>query len=185
MIRPSLFAGAVLGALVLSSPASAGYTLGGAAKVSFTASGGMLIPDIPGETTALTLTDDGTRLTFTVPMSTVKTGIDLRDEHMLTRYVEVAKYPDATLTLPLSTLVLPQKDGETKKGKVDATFTVHGTAAPVKVAYTLKKRGDAYSGEADFTFDVRKHGIAVPEYQMVSVEPEMQAKVVAELRHAP
>jgi hypothetical protein len=185
MIRPSLLAAGLLGTLALASPAHAGFTLGGTPKVSFMASGGMLVPDIPGETSALTVTDDGTTLTFTVPMSTVKTGIDLRDEHMLQRYVEVAKYPDATLRVPIASLVLPGKDGETRKGKADATFTVHGAAAPVKVAYTVRKRGDAYAGEAEFTFDVRKHGIAVPEYQMVSVEPEMRAKVTAELRHAP
>src|SRR5678815_2540115 len=54
-----------------------------------------------GRTNQLRIEDDGTTLRVIVPLAGLQTGIALRDRHMREKYLEVEKYPDAVLELPL------------------------------------------------------------------------------------
>lgn len=186
MTARSFFIGAaLLGALSLPLAAYAGISVTGKPKVSFFAEGSPGFLDIEGTTNTLTATDDGTTLTFTVPMDSVKTGIDTRDEHMNKTYVETGKYPNATLAAKKADIQWPAASGEKKTGTVSATFTVHGQAKTVTVSYTLTKSSSGYKVSGKFDFDASAHGIAIPSYLGVTVDPKMKAEVTAELADAP
>lgn len=169
-------AAALFLATTASPVALAAFQVDGKPKVSFFAEGSPGALDIEGKTTELKLEDDGTTLTFTVPLDSVTTGIGLRDTHMKDKYLETGTYPNATLTLKRSELQLPA-DGETTTGTVGATFDVHGVQKPVTVAYELKLKKGTYSVDATFEYDASAHGIAIPSYLGVTVAPKQSAQV--------
>ena len=166
-------------AALLATPTLAGTTIKGSPSVKFEATGSVL--DIEGTGSTVTMTDDGTTLTFTVPMATVTTDNDLRDDHMRNKYAEAAKFPNLTIAFPRANLKLPAKAGEKLSTSVSGTFTAHGVSQPAMIAYTAKRGDTATKIEAKFGFDVSKHGIEIPNYLGVTVEPAMKATVVLEL----
>ena len=89
----------LLSALSLTSVAWAGtLKVEGKPKVTFFAVGSPSFLNIEGTTTTLNLADDGSTLKFSVPMKTVDSGVELRDEHMRDKYVHVETTPDAIIS---------------------------------------------------------------------------------------
>ena len=167
--------------LLTPSSADAAMRVDGKPKVSFFGTGSPGFLDIEGVTNALTATDDGSKLVFSVPMTTVTTGIGMRDSHMNDRYVEVAQFPNAILTLAKADVTWPGTLGEEKKGTVSATFNIHGQDQPVNVAYAVKKSKTGFQVKANFNFDTVAAGIAIPSYLGVTVDSKMRAEVTADL----
>lgn len=183
-IARTTFAGLVA-AVLSTAPALAAPAVTGTPKVTFVATGGMLIPDIEGTTSGLTVANDGTALLFTVGLGGLTSGIDLRDQHMREKYLDSPKFPVATLKIERSALTFPATSGEKKKGKAAGTFTVHGVSQPVNVGYALVKTNAGYKVDATFNLDLLKHGIPIPEYQMISIEPGVVASAIFEFSDAP
>lgn len=186
-ISPSVFfAGLALAlGVAAASPAWAGMTLTGTPKVTFNATGSPGFLDIEGVSSTVKVTDDGTTLSFAVPMSTVSTGIELRDNHMNEHYVEVAKYPDVTIKLPKASVQWPANAGDSTSGKVSATFNAHGVDVPTDVTYTVKKGKSSTKVTAKFAFNTNSHGISIPSYLGITVDPAMTAEATIELVDSP
>ena len=180
----SLFAAAAIFALS-TAPAWAGMSVSGKPKVVFNAAGSPGALDIEGVTNTMTLTDDGTNLTFTVPMATVKTGIGLRDDHMNNEYVQIAQFPNATLSFAKTAVKWPANPGESSKGTVTGSFGIHGVQQPVTVSYDIKKDAAGYTVKAGFDLDAGKHGIQIPSYLGITVDPKMKASATVSLVDAP
>lgn len=174
-------------AVLIAVPATsfAGYRLGPKPKVSFFATGSPGFLSIEGKTTDITLVDDGEQLAFTVPIASVDTGIALRDQHMRDKYVQADQFPDLVLVLPRSAVAFPAEKGRMSEGTVEATFTTHGVALPVTVTYTAKRKTESWTVSASFPFDVSKHGIEIPSYMGVTIDPAMQAEVVLDVVEQP
>ncbi len=163
--------------LLLPLPALAAFTVAGKPKVEFFAVGNPGALDISAKAEVLNVADDGTTLTFRVPCTAVKTGIDLRDEHMCKNHVQSDTFPDVTLAFPRAAVTWPQ-DASEAKGKVAAQFTLHGVSQPVEVTYAIKKSKIGYRvTSATFAFDATAHGIPKVIYAGVGVEPKMNAKI--------
>lgn len=64
----------------------------------------------------------------------LETGISLRDRHMREKYLEVACYPEAVLTVPRASLKFPA-DGQRSSADVDGTMTSRGRTAPARFHY--------------------------------------------------
>jgi polyisoprenoid-binding protein YceI len=120
-------------------------------------------------------------MSFVVPMKSVTTGIDMRDEHMNEKYVEVAKFPNATLSVAKADVTWPATLAESKSGTAKATFNIHGVDQPVTVEYTLQRTKTGYRATAKFAFDAAASGIEIPAYMGVTVDPKMHAEVKADL----
>lgn len=183
LLRSFLAAAAIFA--LSTAPAWAGMAISGKPKVVFNAEGSPGALDIEGVTNTMTVADDGTTLTFTVPMSTVKSGIALRDDHMNNEYVQVAQFPNATLSFPKASVTWPANPGESSKGTVQASFGVHGVQQPVTVNYDIKKDAAGYTVKAGFDLDASKHGIAIPSYLGITVDPKMKASATVSLVGAP
>lgn len=183
--RNLLVATALVGGLALPTLAAAGLKTTGKPAVSFFAEGSPGFLDIEGTTSSLTTADDGTTLTFTVPMSTVKTGIDLRDDHMNNEYVQIAQYPNAVMTIKKADVKWPDATTAKTSGTVAGTFTFHGQGQPVNIAYNASKTSAGMKVSASFKFDCSKSGVTIPAYMGVTVDPKMEAKVTLELADAP
>ena len=179
-IRGTLLAASLLSALALPLVAEAAMQAGSKVKVAFFASGSPGFLDIEGDSNTLTVADDGTKLSFTVPMKSVHTGIDMRDDHMNNEYVDVAHFPNAVLTFAKADVKWPDV-GATSKGSVKATFNIHGQDQAVSVDYTIKHAGTTYSVSAKFNYDASAYGIQIPSYMGITVDPKQRAEVNLDL----
>ncbi len=156
-----------------------------APKITFHANGEPGALDIDAVTNECTAADDGTTLTFTVPLGKLDTGIELRDEHMKDKFLLVGTYPNATLSFAKSNIAWPTELGKSAKGKLEAQFTAHGVTKPVSVTYDVSKTKQGYKATASFGYDISQHGIDVPSYLGVTVDAKQEAKAVIYLIDAP
>jgi polyisoprenoid-binding protein YceI len=141
------------------------------ARVGFQAAGpaGM---KIEGTTADLKVAGDETSVVLTVPLSNLSTGISLRDEHMKGKYLETAKYPNATLRIARGDLRFPASGG---KAETDApgVLELHGKSNPVTVHYDASADGAVFTVHGRFHIRMTDFDIAVPTYLGVTVKPEV------------
>jgi hypothetical protein len=112
-----------------------------------------------------------------VDLSTLDSGIGLRNTHMRDNYLEVGKgegfrhavLKDIVLTGDPATL-----SGETA---FTATLLVHGVERPVRGDARLTRTGDGVRVEASFPVVLPDHEIPKPRYLGVGVRDQVQVKV--------
>jgi polyisoprenoid-binding protein YceI len=141
-------------------------------NVSFAATGpaGM---KIEGSTPDLQVSDDAGNVVIVVPLANLSTGIGLRDHHMKEKYLEVPKYPSATLTIARSALTFPG-GGQQAAADVAGTLQLHGQTRPLTVHYEAKGDGASFSAHGGFHINMNDFGIAVPSYLGVTVKPDVE-----------
>ncbi len=146
-----------------------------AAKAHFHASGpaGM---SIDGSTTDVSVADDGTSVKVVVALGSLTTGIALRDDHTRNKYIEVSKYPNATLTVARSALKFPA-DGGSTSGDAQGTMNIHGKDKAVTFHYTAAKKGTAITIVGNAPLDITDFGINVPSYLGVTVKKDITVDV--------
>lgn len=118
--------------------------------------------------------------TFDVALAPLKTGIDLRDEHMHGKYLESAKFPTARLVLD------PVAIGPAKGGAYEFTgkFTLKGVEKPVSGKLVLKLEGNQAKGQASFELALGDYPVGVPSHLGITVAEsvKIEADVTAERR---
>lgn len=147
-------------------------------KVDFHADGKML--KVHGEngkaTGSLTIKDGTVTGQTTVDLRAMKTGIELRDDHMKNRYLEVSKFPNAILEIV--EIKLPQA---LPNGEFTAAFkgnlTVHGVAQAVNGQAKLNRQDAQLKGEVEFTTTISGHKIDLPKYSGIVIKDEVKVKV--------
>jgi len=128
---------------------------------------------IEGKGTEVSLEEDGSALTFKVPLAPLETGIGLRDLQMK-EILEADAYPAAILRVPRSALTFP-KDQAPAEGTAQAELTLHGQSRPVQVHYRAERgSGGVTKVRGSFHLDVRDFDIKTPSYLGVSVAPQVE-----------
>lgn len=171
--------------LMFPALAEAGMKIEGKPKVTFFASGSPGFMSIEGVSSAMTLSDDGTKLSFTVPMQTVSSGIALRDQHMNEHYVQIDKFPNVVIEFARADVPWPAELGKSVTGKVAGTFTAHGVPLPAPIEYTATKTKTGWRVKAKFTFNTDAHGMHIEPYMGISFDANMYATVTVDLIDAP
>lgn len=168
--RHALAAAGAFVALSAGILAHAAISRTGGATTSFRASGpaGM---NIDGSTGEMSVADDGTTVTVTVPLGNLSTGIALRDKHMKDA-LEVASYPTAQITVARSALSIPDADGETS-GDARGTMRLHGRANGMGFHYVAKRDGDVIEVRASGRLGMSDYGIQPPSYLGVTVKNDV------------
>ncbi len=142
-------------------------------KVNFTAKGFPSFITIAGKSTNLngTLVSEDQNLSgsFDVDLATLNTGMDLRDDHMKNKYLEVKKFPKATLTLP--------KFKSTESGTTQAMLKLKGIEKPIKVNYTIEKNDDSLTVETKFDLLLSDFNVGVPSFQGITVAKTIKLAV--------
>ena len=164
---------------------------------TFTATSGsriQFVSDAPLERTTGTsttvngsITIDPTNLAsvsghISVPVTSLHTGSDLRDEHLhSSTWLDAPAHPDATLTITSATGATSLPAGEVVRLQLHGTFSIHGVThdvtIPAQVRYLpasdeLRSQGitgDLIRAQAQFT-------VMLPDYN-VSVGPLVRLKV--------
>lgn len=162
-----------LGMVVISASAAGVAALASPsdARVSFQASGPAGLK-IEGTTPDLKVSEDSGTIAIDVPLANLNTGIALRDRHMREKYLEVAKYPSATLLVARSALKLPAAGGS-MEGDVPGTLKLHGQSHAVTVHYDAKGDAAGFSAHGKFRVNMNDYGITVPTYLGVTVKPDV------------
>jgi polyisoprenoid-binding protein YceI len=163
--------------------ASAALSATGTPSVSFTGvgPGGLKIVGSTGE---LSVAGSPDTITVTVPLGQLTTGIGLRDSHMRDKYLQVATYPTATLTVPRSALNLPAA-GAQAEGDATGAVTLHGQTHPAQFHYGVNHVGQSYSVNSTLRVNIKDHGIEVPVYLGIGMKPDVDVAVKFEAQDDP
>lgn len=162
-------------ALTMSLPVMAAPFKVGSGNVEFKAKGFPTFITITGKSNAIkgeldynpeTKQVSGT---FILPLSTLKTGMDLRDEHMTEKYLEVKKYPNATLTLKPFML----KD----EGEAMGTLKLHDVEKEVTIKYSSNSSADSINVNTEFDIVLSQFNIDIPSFQGITVAKDIKLKV--------
>lgn len=118
-----------------------------------------------GTTHPVTLAGD-----LSVDLSTLDTGIGLRNHHLRDNYLEVAKGEGFDRAV-LSGIGLGDVDPETFQGKTGftGTFRLHGVKKALAGQAEIRREGVAVRVDATFPVSVSDFGIAKPQYLGVGV----------------
>ncbi len=122
----------------------------------------------PAPKTIMTFKDGVVSLQSVLDLDQLKTGIDLRDEHMKEKYLETKKFPKAKLTI--NSLKVPANWDQTATSigeqEFSGTLELHGQERPVSGKYTLNDKQEA---QADFQIKLTEFGIEIPDYMGITV----------------
>ena len=175
VVSRSVFAVATFACLSLGAAAHAKVERTGEPTVSFTAVGpGGL--KIVGTTHDLNVSESSTNVTVSVPLSNLKTGIDLRDKHMTEKYLETGKFPTADLQVAKAALKAAAADGQIS-GSAEGTITLHGKSKSVPFQYSYVRKGQSYEVSGTLHLNMKDFGIEVPSYLGVTVKPDVDVNV--------
>lgn len=115
----------------------------------------------------------------TVPLEGITTGIGLRDEHMKNKYLEIGKFPEATLKI--SELKI-EKDYFKEKGiqkniPFKGKLKIHGNESDIEGTADIDSDDKNISIQAKTKTNITAHKIDVPSYLGVKVADEVEIKV--------
>lgn len=99
---------------------------------------------------------------ISVSIASLKTGIELRDEHMKNKYFEVGQFPKANLI-----------EGKGTGGKFQGKLQVHGAVRPISGTYQISGK----SLEAQFKCKLSEFSIKEAKYMGVGVDDEVTVSV--------
>jgi len=113
-----------------------------------------------------------------VDLSSLDTGIDLRNTHLREKYLEVARGEEFANAV-LSAVRLAKADTPSFRGQTPFTGTLllHGTRRPVAGQADIHSEGNDVRVVASFPVRLDDYGIAPPRYLGVGVKNEVQVKV--------
>jgi len=131
---------------------------------------------IEGNTHELSLSEREGELLFEVPLSSVDTGIALRNRHML-GYLDATHHPEAELHMARNAVSFPPP-GKAVESDAQGTLTLHGVSRPCSVHYRAEQtRPGEYRVHGTTGIDIRDFGIDVPSYLGVHVDPAVAIQV--------
>ncbi|MES3038384.1 MAG: YceI family protein [Bdellovibrionota bacterium] len=133
-----------------------------------------------------TITLNGTQLAaeITVSLKDLETGISLRDQHMKEKYLEVEKYPTATLRI--TDMALPQSPLSshinTKGVEFKGILNVHGVDSAVTGTADIDSTGSMIVAEVKTRTTISAHNIEKPGYLGVKVADEIEIQALMKLK---
>ncbi|MGE4130337.1 MAG: YceI family protein [Bdellovibrionales bacterium] len=122
------------------------------------------------------LEDKTAKATFEFDLKSLDTGIELRNEHMKDKYLEVGKHPKAKLVIPVLTLPKPWTPGQTevKEQNFSGDLTLHGVTKPVSGVFSVSADGVV---QAKFQVKLSNFSIQIPSYMGITVADSVDVSV--------
>jgi len=127
---------------------------------------------------------------FTVDLISLKTGIDLRDEHMRDNHLETNKYPEASFELEniISSSDSNLLENKTSLLTLEGDFSIHGVtkkiSAQAMVAYVIENEdtqkrlpGDLLHVEVQFEIFLADFNIKRPQFLFLKLDEKIVVNV--------
>lgn len=146
-------------------------------KVEFLAVGKPSFLKVKGEgvtpTGTMTVTNDKASGEFSFDLTKLSTGIEMRDEHMKEKYLEVGKHPKAIVRFK----DVEVKDGAAK-GAIPAELELHGQKKPITMDAELK------NGKATGKFKIKlsDYAIEIPKYSGITIADDVDVTIESVLK---
>ena len=110
-------------------------------------------------------------------LKSLKTGIELRDDHLKNKYLEVGKFPTALLTI--NDLKIPTD----LKSEINFTGTLnlHGVDQSIEGLARFQSESKTQLLIADFKIRLSQFKIEIPNFKGITVAEEVQIKIEAHI----
>jgi polyisoprenoid-binding protein YceI len=119
-----------------------------------------------------------------VDLRTLDSGIDLRNEHLRTTYLEVDRGPDyQQATVSAIDLKGLNRDAPDGKGSFTGSLTLHGTTKAVSGTVDVRRAGAGLQVKASFPVNLSDFSIREPRYLGVGVKNTVQVQVTFAVTH--
>ena len=119
---------------------------------------------------------------FKVPVVSLRTDNDLRDEHLQgDGWLDAKKTPN--IHFEITEVILGKKDspalksGKDRKVQVKGKFSAHGVSKPVLAKGTVNWSGKQLRIKADFTVVLEDHNVSVPSIVRLKVANDIAVSV--------
>ncbi len=109
-------------------------------------------------------------------LNSLTTGIDLRDEHMKDKYLNVKQNPMATLKFEKATLSSSplENNGSLAGPAIQAKLTLNKITKEVSTNWETEKSGNDIKVKSNFSIKLSDFNIEVPEYAGIKVADEVK-----------
>ena len=123
---------------------------------------------------------------LSVDLSTLDTGIELRNTHLREKYLEVARGAEFASAV-ISGVRLDKAGTSTFRGQTPfaGTLLLHGVRRPMAGQAEIRSEGNDVRVLASFPLRIDDYGIAAPRYLGVGVKNEVQVKISLLVTPAP
>lgn len=119
---------------------------------------------------------------FEFDVTTLDTGISLRDEHMHDKYLKTKEHPSAKLEIKDLNLKQEYKPAQKLAEPFKGTLTLHGVTKPVNGNFKVDEKNQVM---ADFKIKLSDFKIDIPKYAGITVAEDVTVEVkIAELKVA-
>ncbi len=133
----------------------------------------------------------GLKASFVLDLTSLKTGIDKRDEHMRDNFLETAKHPKAMLTIDKVTKASDNMlmDGKTLTVDAEGTLSLHGVKSTVQlkdITVTYFDESEATKGRlpgdlliinGGFSLNLPDYNIEVPQFIFLKLAETIKVSV--------
>lgn len=113
-----------------------------------------------------------------VPLKEITTGISLRDEHMKEKYLEIEKYPEATLKI--SELKMEKdfftENGSQKNVPFKGNLKIHGVEREIQGTADFESNDKIILVNAKTSTNITAHQIEIPSYLGIKVADLVEIK---------
>ena len=120
-----------------------------------------------------------TRGTITVPVASLRTGIDLRDQHLHGEdWLDAGSHPNATFEITGVTGARSLQANQDADVTLRGNFTIHGVSRPVTARTRVKwDGGTRVQGRSQFTVKLDQHGVEIPAIVQAKVSNEITVRI--------
>ena len=116
---------------------------------------------------------------LTFDLTSLDTGIKLRNDHMKTKYLQVENFPKAELQITKIdfTGIDTSKDFELKNAKFEGLLKLHGVEKQVNGITILNKKDLNLTINAEFKINIKDFAIEIPSFAGITVTEEVAITV--------
>lgn len=117
--------------------------------------------------------------TISVPVASLRTGIELRDEHLRGEdWLDAGSHPNATFEITGVSGASSLQPNQDANLTVRGNFTIHGVTKPVTARTRLQwDGGNRMRGRAQFTVKLDEHGVDIPAIVQAKVSNEITIRI--------
>lgn len=113
-----------------------------------------------------------------VRVASIRTGIDLRDEHLRSEtWLDATRFPNATFELERVTGATALTQGTEARVTLHGRFTVHGRTRAVSATARVTWSGNSIRVRARFRIRLTEHGVSIPSIVELKVSDEITVDV--------
>ena len=114
--------------------------------------------------------------TIAFDLNTLDTGIEMRNKHMKTKYLETEKFGQSSIQITKLSIpeALMKENGSVNQLPFQGILSLHGVQKPVTGMAKVARNGNQLNVTADFGLKISDFGIASPGFAGITMADDVQ-----------